>query len=136
MDEVLTVTDYYDGPRAGLCTFGGAWHAYRSEWDDATEDFPEGFQLAPVPDDVARAMLEAWAVWRRWEAAFHAGTTTEDSHPALPEDKQRSEELEAIIDQFLAKTDWPVTRRMKVQKWLQSPFQSKAGPIAAVEWVA
>lgn len=135
MDQLCTVTGYYDGPREGLCTLGGAWHVFRSTWDEAAQDYADYFQLAPVPDDIAALFLEAWAIWQRWEAAFYAGSTTIESHPALPADKPRDDELKRITEGFLAATDWQIKRQMKVLEWLQSPFQAKPGPIASVEWV-
>jgi hypothetical protein len=42
-------------------------------------------------------MLEHWDIWLRWESAFHEGRTTLETHPALPEDRARHEELQALL---------------------------------------
>jgi hypothetical protein len=42
--------------------------------------------------------LESWSIWRRWETAFHEGRATQETHPALPEERTRSDELNRILD--------------------------------------
>ena len=37
--------------------------------------------------------MEDWAIWLRWEEAFHLGQTSQESTPALPEDRSRHEVL-------------------------------------------
>ena len=41
--------------------------------------------------------MEDWEIWLRWERAFKQGETTQETHPVLPEDRQRHEELENIL---------------------------------------
>ena len=86
---VHTMTDYYDGPRRGVADFDGVPRLYECEWDNALDDFEPTFRLSPVPEDVFALALESWAIWRRWETAFHEGRATQASHPALPEDAAR-----------------------------------------------
>ena len=45
--------------------------------------------------------LEEWAIWTRWETAFHAGRATVESHPALPEDRARHETLVVALREQL-----------------------------------
>jgi hypothetical protein len=94
---VHTMTDYYDGPRRGVADFDGVPHLYESEWSDALDDFEPTFRLSPLSADVFALALESWAIWRRWETAFHRRRATQESHPALPEDAARSAELENLL---------------------------------------
>jgi hypothetical protein len=55
------------------------------------------FMLTPVPSDVLLLALEDWAIWRRWETAFHEGRATQETHPALPEDRLRHDEIKPIL---------------------------------------
>ena len=41
--------------------------------------------------------MEDWEIWLRWERAFHEGKTPQQTHPALPEDRARHEELARLI---------------------------------------
>jgi hypothetical protein len=96
-ERVLTMTDYYDGPRAGIAELDGVPHFYESEWADGEDLDTDVFKLSPVPDDVLSLALEDWRIWRRWEAAFHRGETSGETHPALPEDRARHDELAALL---------------------------------------
>jgi hypothetical protein len=45
--------------------------------------------------------MEDWAIWQKWEMAFHTGKTTLATHPALPEDVARSAELKRRLEKLL-----------------------------------
>jgi len=111
---VYTVTDYYDGPRGGIADFRGKPHVYSSVWDKAADDWSNTFFLQQVDDETFRLALEDWAIWCRWERAFHAGETTLATHPALPAERTRHDELTTIL-----------TPRLQIV--LREPFGSQAG---------
>jgi hypothetical protein len=94
---VHTVTDYYDGPRGGIADYLGKPHLYSSLWDEAAGDWNDSFLLQPVDDETFRLAMEDWAIWCRWKRAFHSGETTLATHPALPDDRARHDELDAIL---------------------------------------
>jgi hypothetical protein len=96
-ERVFTMTDYYDGPRKGIANFRGTPHLYESKWSDIEDDFEDSFLLTPVNEDVFDAALEHWAIWLRWEEAFHRGIALQESHPALPADRPRHDELEKLL---------------------------------------
>jgi hypothetical protein len=98
-ERVYTVTDYYDGPRGGVANFRGEPHRYRSVYlDSATwEPDEDRFELQPISAEALQLALEDWAIWRRWEEAFHTGQTDLSTHPALPEDRARHEVIEAAL---------------------------------------
>ena len=100
-ERVHTVTDYYDGPRKGIADFAGTPHLYESEWDAGADDYASTFRLSPVEPRLMELALESWRIWRRWETAFHQGRTTQETHPALPEERSRSNELHEILDREL-----------------------------------
>lgn len=98
---VYTMTDYWDGPRGGIADYQGAPHLYQSEWDDLQDEYASTFRLSPIGPDVLKAALEAWEIWRRWETAYYQGLTPHNTHPALPEDRARHEELNAFLEDHL-----------------------------------
>lgn len=100
-ERVHTVTDYCDGPRKGIADFEGRPHFYESEWDDFTDDNAVTFRLAPVETHLLELALESWNIWQRWKTAFDQGRTTLATHPALPDDLKRSDELRQILDREL-----------------------------------
>jgi hypothetical protein len=96
-ERVHTVTDYYDGPRKGIADLDGRPHLYESEWDDLADNYAFTFKLSPVTAEVFALAMESWRIWLRWETAFHRGQTTQDTHPALPEERSRFFELEPLL---------------------------------------
>jgi hypothetical protein len=102
-ERVYTIHDVWDGARSGFADLDGAPHVYQSifrhdldEWD------PDGrFELSPIAPITLSSVLEDWSIWRRWEEAFYAGHTSQDTHPALPEDRARHEELKPIVERAL-----------------------------------
>ena len=95
-DRIHTVTDYYDGPRKGIADFQGKPHVYESMFQDIAGQ-PDVFLLQPIDDETFRLAMEDWAIWCRWESAYYTKKTTADTHPALPEDRARHDELLALL---------------------------------------
>jgi hypothetical protein len=91
------MTDYYDGPRKGIADFEGRPHLYESEWDDLADEYAFTFRLSPVEARIFDLALELWNIWRRWETALYEGRATPDTHPAVAEDRTRSDELHRIL---------------------------------------
>ena len=81
-ERVLTMTDYHDGPRGGIAYFRGTPHLYESKCVDIDSEAEDEFVLTPLSPEVVDAALEDWAIWLRWEEAFHRGDAQQDSHPA------------------------------------------------------
>lgn len=98
------MTDYYDGPRGGVADFEGRPHAYAALFNEEMGGYSEIFLLMPVEEDVFRLAMEDWAIWLRWEEAYHAGKASLDTHPALPEERARHEELKKLIGDRLTPT--------------------------------
>ena len=101
---VYTVTEYYDGPRQGVANFMGQPHFYDRVFSEAHGDYSDLVRLTPIPRHVLELAREDWAIWERREMAFHAGKVTVASHPALPEERARHEEIDAVLSKVL-KTD-------------------------------
>jgi hypothetical protein len=96
-EAVHTVTDYYDSPRRGIADFHGRPHAYQSLWDNSEDDWSDAFLLQPIDDETFRLAMEDWEIWNRWKSAFDSGRATIETHPALPADRHRHDEIAAIL---------------------------------------
>ena len=96
-ETCYTVTDWYDGPRAGIADFRGEPHLYESEFGDiGPNNLPDTFLLMPVDRETFERALEDYAIFLRWDAAYRAGTATEDDRAvdrptvgAIRPDKER-----------------------------------------------
>ena len=98
MFEVVYTYDWHDGPRQGVADLQGTPHVFQSEWRDCGDTDIDTFLLIPIDPDIFALVLEDWAIWRRWETAFYQGAATQETHPALPEDRSRYEELERLLE--------------------------------------
>jgi hypothetical protein len=101
-EEVFTVTEYYDGPRQGIANYSEQPHWYDCVF--AENDYSNLYRLTPVSQETLRLAMEDWAIWKRWERAFHAGEASPGTHPCLPAERERHVFLESILKERL-KTD-------------------------------
>src|SRR6266446_6248990 len=98
-DVVFTVSNYWDGPREGIANYEGQPHYYRCVFNENKDEWSDSFILKPVDPETLELALEDWQIWLRWEAAYREGRVALDSHPALPEDRQRQETIAAILSE-------------------------------------
>lgn len=110
-ERVYTVSEYYDGPRRGVADFRGQPHLYEFVFD-TSNDYSDLFLLMPLDAENFRLVLEAWAIWQRWELAFHSGKADLSTHPALPQDSERHKELEGILKSVLLIDSTKAVRRI------------------------
>lgn len=94
---VHTVSDWCDGPIGGVADHEGKPHLYEAEWDDDLEQFGPRFRLSPLDDATRDLAIEKHAIWLRWDAAFRAGAAEQSTHPALPSERARHDELQAEL---------------------------------------
>ena len=127
------MTDYYDGPRSGVADFSGKPHIYRSLWADIDHKRADVFELVPIDGQTLALALEDWQIWRRWKAAFHRGEVSLDSHPALPNDRQRHDELAALLSPLLGISDPAAITATADFEWIASDGSGLGAP-AFVTW--
>ena len=96
-DRVYTVNDYYDGPRLGIADVDGVPHIYEAEFDDSSDEYGDTYFVSPVDESLLALVLEDWEIWLRWDSAFKRGAVSVESHPALPQDRERHEALKIAI---------------------------------------
>ena len=101
-EEVYFVINYWDGPRVGVADYGGTPHYFRCVFDEKKDEWSDVFILTPLDQDTYHLLMESKEIWERWQEAYETGATTLDSHPALPEDANRSKELDEIIEPKIA----------------------------------
>jgi hypothetical protein len=112
-DRVHTVNDYYDGPCLGIADVDGVPHIYEREFD-SSDEYDDTYFVSPVDESLLALVLEDWEIWLRWESASKRGEVSIESHPALPEDRERHEALKIAIGDRL-KVDRAQARCMKAR---------------------
>lgn len=112
-ERVYTIGDWYDGPRSGAADYRGAPHHYRSLYLDTPDWDPQEdrFELTPLTAEALEWMIEADALYQRWDAARRRGTlppeAREEAIPVdaplvFPQDRGRYETLERQVAAYLA----------------------------------
>jgi hypothetical protein len=117
IDKVHTVIDFFDRPRSGLADFEGAPHVYDCIFDEARDEYSERYRLIPTDRELAGLMKESWKIWLRWSNARHQGRTPLETHPTLPRDRARHDEIAARM----ATLPQPDMARAIVKQGLFSP---------------
>lgn len=98
---VHTISDWYDGARAGVADLRGEPHYFQNEWLESEQYWSDIYFLTPLDVEMFELAKEDWEIWLRWEKAFNEGRTTHDTHPTLPEDRQRHREVERFLVEHL-----------------------------------
>ena len=129
-EKVYTVTHYWDHPRGGIADFHGVPHVYQSEFDEEADDWSSTLLLFPIDDETLQLALEDWGRWKRWRAAFHRGEVAPDSHPALPEDEGRYDELKPLL-----KSRLQVDPRTAIKAQGQFKIASEGGSGSLKDWL-
>ena len=114
LDRVYTVNDYYDGLRLGIADVDGVPHIYEAEFDHSSDEYGDTYFVSPVDEGLLALVLEDWEIWLRWDSAFKRGEVSIESHPALPEDRERHEALKIAIGDCL-KVDRAQAKYMKAR---------------------
>jgi hypothetical protein len=103
-ETVYTVTDFWDGIRAGIADFNGVPHYYErldEQREEHEDDWVDLFLLKRIDEETFRLAIEDWDIWKRWYIACQTGETTVETHPALPKDRTRHTEITKILTERL-----------------------------------
>lgn len=133
-ERVYTMTDYYDGPRRGIADFDGRPHLYEARFEDAV-GYTDTFELREIDAETLALALEDWAIWLRWDEAFHAGRTTVDTHPALPGDRVRYVEVAPMLDARLALLGGPIVVAFGTFRTRAGHADGGRGRFLEVQWI-
>ncbi|MCK6479801.1 MAG: hypothetical protein L6R43_06545 [Planctomycetes bacterium] len=95
-ETVHCILDWFDGPTLGVADIGGRPHVFQRDLGEGGSATP-AFLLSPLAEDAFAHAMEDWSIWLRWEVAFHEQRATIDTHPALPEDRARHEEIQRAL---------------------------------------
>lgn len=100
-ERVLTVTEYYDGPKEGIADYRGKPHFYKCIWDNDKDNYSSSFMLSPLDDKIVKIAEEHWRMWLRWREACMRGSAPLESGPVLLQDRPRYEEMKPDLERML-----------------------------------
>lgn len=96
MDRIYTIDEYYDGPVSGVADANGQPHYYECIFDEDSDEYSKNYRLSPISERAFELIQQQWEIWLRWNEAFIAGKVEANTHPALPEDEARYNEIEQL----------------------------------------
>ncbi len=80
-ERVREIWDFYDGPRTGIAEFKGIPHYFERVFDESADDYSNFFRLSPVGEEFLQHAAQRWVIFKSWEARFHRGLVSTESHP-------------------------------------------------------
>ena len=96
-DRIYTVNGYHDGPQLGVAEYQGKPHIYQKQFDADADEYTNQFLLSEIEPALLALVLEDWEIWLRWNVAYRQGQVSVDTHPALPDERPRHNELKKLI---------------------------------------
>jgi hypothetical protein len=100
-EPVLTVRDYWDGPRKGIAHFDGKPHFFECVFDEARDEYTNLFQLTPISPETLKIAMEAWKIWLEWEMAFRKGRVNISTHPSYSGGPSKNRSLISKAEKLL-----------------------------------
>jgi len=88
-ETVHTMTDWYDGPRHGVAIVNNCPHVYVSCWTNIDSNEDDVFLLSPISAETLALAIEDWQIWERWSVAHKNGLVPAETHPCLPDERER-----------------------------------------------
>ena len=95
------MTDWYDGPRRGVAIVSNRPHVYVSCWTNIDSDDDDVFLLSQISDETLSLAIEDWQIWERWSLAHKNGLVTAETHPCLPQERERHLALKQALKNLL-----------------------------------
>lgn len=101
-ERVHTMDDWYDGPIAGVADVDRLPHTYVRDFSEARDAWTENYWLQPLGAERLALIMEQWAIWAAWLAAFRAGGAPPSTLPPLSTLPKRFHEAKALIGPYAA----------------------------------
>lgn len=79
----------------------GVPHIYSSPFNTLKDDFEDFYLVSLIDRGLFELVLEDWDIWMRWSDVFDKREAPKETHPALPQDRPRHDELVCLIGALL-----------------------------------
>lgn len=86
----------------GVADVAGVPHIYQFPFLPDLDDYADFYLVSPIDSQTLDLVVEDWGIWTRWSGAFDRGEVTRETHPALPEDRERHMIIEELLGNRLA----------------------------------
>lgn len=72
MDKVITVNDFWDGPKLGLATLDGIPCIYERVFSDDLDNYTDFYNLTPITPETVDIVIKDWNNWLQWMEKDHS----------------------------------------------------------------
>jgi hypothetical protein len=99
-ERVYAVLGWYDGIIHCVADVRGSAHICEAEFDTNADEYTKFFFVSPIKADLLAFVLEDYALFLRWQAAYKRGEVRierDQISTVLTEDLPRSHALRALI---------------------------------------
>lgn len=100
-EAVYMVFDYFDGPRSGVACYRDKPYLFKCIFDGVNDCWSSEYVLSELEPETLALVREFRGIWSRWRNALDQGFVDHKSHPALPAERVRANELSEIIKERL-----------------------------------
>lgn len=134
-EQVYAENEWYDGPRAGIADVGGTPHRFRSQFDEAEDEYLGTYLVWPVEADTLGLEIEQWRIFVAWNDLYEAGASDVNAHPGNGGINQRWDEIQIQLQPAREYVPENAKRvRAKVEPMDQKYRYSHSGPSYRLCW--
>src|SRR5262245_5851879 len=134
-ERVYVENEWYDGPRAGIADVGGVPHRFKSQFDEAEDDYLDTFLVWPVDADTLGLEIEQWQIFVAWNDLYESGASDVNAHPGHGGVSGRWDEIQAKLQAL--RTNVPAEARrakVKMEPLEQGRRYAPSGPSYSLCW--
>lgn len=124
-EKIHTIQDWWDGPREGVADYKGKPHVFTRVFDEDLDDYSDFFLLTPITEEEFHLIMEGNEIWKRWVMDFEERLVPLSSHPCLPEERARYEEIKALTQHLFDANQTSSLSVMGEVRWNPDAEESK-----------
>ena len=101
LEHVHVIWGWWDGPLEGIADFHGTPHVFECQFSEENDEWTDLYRLMEIEPALLKLAQEMSAIFQRWRTEWERGNTSIETHPALPADRSRYDELQEATAQGL-----------------------------------
>jgi hypothetical protein len=134
-ERVYVEIEWYDGPRAGIADVEGVPHRFKSQFDEAEDEYLGTYWVWPVDGDTLDLEIEQWKIFVAWNDLYEAGDSDVSAHPGHGGINKRWDEIQnqlQAIREYVPED--AKSARVKVERMDHKQRYLPSGPSYTLCW--
>jgi hypothetical protein len=133
-EKIITIHNWWDGPLQGVANYKGTPHIYNRTLN---EKYEEIFLITPLVNESYELIIEGYEIWKRWVVAFEEGLAPLNSHPCLPNERERYYEIKEITKPLFDSKNATIKVKGKMRKTPNTPkpkYNNHSFDLLEIKW--